>query len=345
MKRLGSIVISTILVFCLVAPSAFAAEEVLRVEKKSTPTSASAPTLAPAAVETSQTPTPPKPVYKKVVAYTSSTKKKTKAYSAPGGKKAKVLVTYKSVKKITFTETAKKGWYTAKVKVGKKTKKGYFKKAQIDWPKKGKKVKQYNMKYKLNVYKAPTSKKVIKKISMRGKVNIKPFTQQWYVATVKVKSGKKTKKVKGYIKKSDIAYSKKFLKKKTKWILIDQSSFKLTLFAGNKVVKKYGCTLGMPGHATPNGNFKITLKRPRPVWGNPDKAGWGANMPATIGPGPNNPLGLRALNLNVGAIRIHGSARPQIGTRSSHGCIRLTNKNIVDLFKRVKVGTQVVIRK
>jgi lipoprotein-anchoring transpeptidase ErfK/SrfK len=73
-------------------------------------------------------------------------------------------------------------------------------------------------------------------------------------------------------------------------------------------------------------------------------------MPATIGPGASNPLGLRAMNLNNAkgkdtGYRIHGTSKlGSIGTAASHGCIRVANKNIVKLYKKVPTGTPVVVQ-
>jgi lipoprotein-anchoring transpeptidase ErfK/SrfK len=60
--------------------------------------------------------------------------------------------------------------------------------------------------------------------------------------------------------------------------------------------------------------------------------------------GPENPLGARALYLGGTLYRIHGSNEPEtIGTAVSSGCIRMLNEDVVDLYDRVKVGTQVVV--
>lgn len=131
-----------------------------------------------------------------------------------------------------------------------------------------------------------------------------------------------------------------------KAILVVQKYRRLYLYDDGKKVKSYRCAIGTSSHPTPNGTFKIVSKRYRPTWVNPAPNGWGANMPASIAPGPNNPLGLRALNLNVSGIRIHGTSNiGSLGHRASHGCIRLANSNIVKLYKRVKVGTPVFIVK
>ncbi len=67
-------------------------------------------------------------------------------------------------------------------------------------------------------------------------------------------------------------------------------------------------------------------------------------MPATIGPGPNNPLGTRALALNASGILIHATSdRSSIGYSASHGCIRMNEEDEMDLFGRVNTGTMVAV--
>lgn len=62
------------------------------------------------------------------------------------------------------------------------------------------------------------------------------------------------------------------------------------------------------------------------------------------GGAPNNPMGARALTLSGGEYAIHGTNRPEsIGTYASYGCVRMFNEDIIDLFERVKVGTEVVV--
>ena len=62
-------------------------------------------------------------------------------------------------------------------------------------------------------------------------------------------------------------------------------------------------------------------------------------------PGPDNPLGARALYLGTTVYRIHGTNQPQtIGSAVSSGCFRLVNNDVIDLFERVPVGTKVVVR-
>ena len=72
------------------------------------------------------------------------------------------------------------------------------------------------------------------------------------------------------------------------------------------------------------------------------------DVPAFVSPGPQNPMGARAMYLFAGnkdtLYRIHGTNQPEyIGQAISSGCIRMTNEDVIDLYKRVKTGTVVVV--
>jgi lipoprotein-anchoring transpeptidase ErfK/SrfK len=67
-----------------------------------------------------------------------------------------------------------------------------------------------------------------------------------------------------------------------------------------------------------------------------------ANEPLTIKPGPNNPVGLVWIDLTAPSFGIHGTPEPEkIGKTESHGCIRLTNWDALDLAGMVHKGTVV----
>lgn len=127
-------------------------------------------------------------------------------------------------------------------------------------------------------------------------------------------------------------------------IVIRTTTNKLYLYHGVKLVKTYDVATGQPQYATPLGHFEIINKRVNPTWINPALDTWGKNLPAMIPPGPGNPLGTRALDLNAPGIRIHGTPDDaSIGTAASHGCIRMHIPESEELFDRVDVGTQVFI--
>lgn len=130
-------------------------------------------------------------------------------------------------------------------------------------------------------------------------------------------------------------------------IVIKVGENKLYHYEGERLVKTYDVATGLPGYPTPIGQFKIVQKRFRPTWVNParGKGQWGEKLPAQIGPGPSNPLGTRAMNLNSPGIRIHGTtAENSVGYNASRGCIRMRMPEVEELFELVDVGTPVIIQ-
>jgi len=127
-------------------------------------------------------------------------------------------------------------------------------------------------------------------------------------------------------------------------ITIDQSSFKLRLFKNFKVVRTYRVAVGQSQYPTPNGRFAIQSKQVNPVWSVPNSPWAGELGGSTVGGGSAaNPLKARWMGV-AGSIGIHGTGQSgSIGTRASHGCIRMHVPDVIALFKRVSVGTQVLI--
>jgi lipoprotein-anchoring transpeptidase ErfK/SrfK len=130
-----------------------------------------------------------------------------------------------------------------------------------------------------------------------------------------------------------------------KTIIIRVSQNKLYLYDGLKLEKKYSVATGqLDQYPTPMGHWEIVNKRINPTWVNPAKDTWGKDEPDFIPPGPDNPLGTRALDLNAPGIRIHGTpADSSIGSYASHGCIRMHIPESEELFGLVDVGTPVII--
>lgn len=107
-------------------------------------------------------------------------------------------------------------------------------------------------------------------------------------------------------------------------ITVDVAAKKLSLFKNGKLFKTYTVAIGKPSSPTPKGNFKIINKAENP--GGPFGAKW---------------LGLNAPNGDYG---IHGTNNPNsIGKAVSNGCIRTYNKNIIEIYNLVPVGTPVKI--
>ena len=127
-------------------------------------------------------------------------------------------------------------------------------------------------------------------------------------------------------------------------ITIDRARNLLTLYNHLASVKVYPVATAEAGFTTPAGVWEITWKEVNPTWHNPAPDGWAKNWPLVIPPGPDNPLGTRALHLNAPGIVIHGTPEDSsIGSHASHGCIRMHMHDAEDLFGRVPVGIPVLI--
>lgn len=116
-------------------------------------------------------------------------------------------------------------------------------------------------------------------------------------------------------------------------IVVSIPNRKLALLGDDRVVKVYDVAVGAPVSPSPDGEYQIAQRLENPTYYHPG---------VVIGPGANNPLGPRWIGLNVPGFGIHGTNRPESsGKNASHGCIRLRNRDIEDLFARVKVGDRV----
>jgi lipoprotein-anchoring transpeptidase ErfK/SrfK len=128
-------------------------------------------------------------------------------------------------------------------------------------------------------------------------------------------------------------------------VTIDRAHFKLRLFKALKFRKSYGVAVGQPAYPTPTGRFAITSKQVNPVWSVPNSP-WAGELQGTTVEGGSaaNPLKARWMGIANG-VGIHGTGEDySIGTRASHGCIRMHVADVIDLFKRVPVGTPVLIK-
>jgi lipoprotein-anchoring transpeptidase ErfK/SrfK len=128
-------------------------------------------------------------------------------------------------------------------------------------------------------------------------------------------------------------------------ITIDRAHFKLRLFKRLKFAKSYGVAVGQPAYPTPTGRFQISDKQVNPAWTAPNSP-WAGELAGTTTPGGSaaNPLRARWMGIANG-VGIHGTSQEySIGTRASHGCIRMRVADVIDLFRRVPVGTPVLIR-
>jgi lipoprotein-anchoring transpeptidase ErfK/SrfK len=127
-------------------------------------------------------------------------------------------------------------------------------------------------------------------------------------------------------------------------VTIDRGNFKLRLFKNLKLSKTYGVAVGMAAYPTPTGLYSIANKAVNPAWTAPNSPWAGAYANETVpGGSAENPLKARWMGI-VNGVGIHGTgAEGSIGSRASHGCIRMRVADVIDLYPRVPVGSPVLI--
>lgn len=108
----------------------------------------------------------------------------------------------------------------------------------------------------------------------------------------------------------------------------------------------YPASVGSAERPAPTGSFKVEAVAPNPAYYyDPSRLTFtpkGAKGKLKIAPGPNNPVGSTWIALTIPTYGIHGSPDPSlIGKRQSHGCVRLTNWDAVELGKAVQKGVEV----
>lgn len=125
-------------------------------------------------------------------------------------------------------------------------------------------------------------------------------------------------------------------------IVVRRPSHRLFLYHGTNLVRRLPVGTGRPANPTPLGRFRIASKIRHPWWYPPD-SGWADGL-QPIPPGPGNPLGTRWMGLSARGIGIHGTPdRSSVGYSRSHGCIRMLTREAEWVFRRVRIGTPVVI--
>lgn len=130
-------------------------------------------------------------------------------------------------------------------------------------------------------------------------------------------------------------------------IVINLPEYRLYYFPKDPAgeIATFPLGIGDEGVDTPVGRYKVVMRLSNPAWYPPASIrASNPKVPSVVPPGPDNPLGTHAMQLSSHGILIHGTNRPWgIGRRSSHGCLRLYPEDIVQLFKLVAKGTDVII--
>jgi len=123
----------------------------------------------------------------------------------------------------------------------------------------------------------------------------------------------------------------------TRRIVISVADRKLDLVEDGRVIKTYDVAVGKPSTPSPAGEFHIVNHIANPTWYGPNGK--------VVGPGKDNPLGTRWMGLSAKGYGIHGTNAPaSIGYAASHGCIRMRQRDLEELFELVNVGVVVELQ-
>jgi lipoprotein-anchoring transpeptidase ErfK/SrfK len=127
------------------------------------------------------------------------------------------------------------------------------------------------------------------------------------------------------------------------YLTIDRANFQLQLWKDLKPAASYSIAVGQQGLETPAGTYSIDDKQVNPSWHVPDSAWAGDLAGQVIPPGPQDPLKARWMGFYNGA-GIHGTDDvASLGTAASHGCIRMSVPDVIELYDQVPLGTPIYI--
>ena len=120
-------------------------------------------------------------------------------------------------------------------------------------------------------------------------------------------------------------------------VLVSIPDRKLAVLEGENVVATFSVAVGAAASPTPSGEFQIVSRVANPTYYHP-----GTVIPT----GKDNPVGTRWLGISKKGYGIHGTNAPKsVGRAASHGCIRLRNRDMEQLFTMLRVGDAVQIRR
>lgn len=127
-------------------------------------------------------------------------------------------------------------------------------------------------------------------------------------------------------------------------IIIDAGNKRLYFVLGGGKAVRYGIAVGREGFGW-TGTSWVSRKAEWPNWSPPaEMRKRHPELPGFVPGGPDNPMGARALYLGKTLYRIHGTnSIGSLGREVSSGCFRMHNDDVIDLYKRAKIGAKVIV--
>jgi L,D-transpeptidase ErfK/SrfK len=132
-------------------------------------------------------------------------------------------------------------------------------------------------------------------------------------------------------------------------IVLNVPEAHLYLVRDGQIVKSYPVGVSRSSWQVPLGRTQVVRMDKNPTWYVPESiqqemARKGQVVREQVPPGPNNPLGSRWIGFATGSYGFHGTSDPaSIKDYESHGCVRMLEPHVQELFEQVKVGTPVRI--
>jgi hypothetical protein len=119
-------------------------------------------------------------------------------------------------------------------------------------------------------------------------------------------------------------------------VIVSVPDRKLAVLENGEILRIFSVAVGAKVSNSPTGEFQIINRVVNPTYYHPG---------TVIAPGKDNPVGTRWIGLDKNGYGIHGTNEPwSIGKAASHGCIRLRNHDVEQLFTMLRVGDTVEIR-
>ncbi len=132
---------------------------------------------------------------------------------------------------------------------------------------------------------------------------------------------------------------------KREGLIVNKGDLRAYFFQDDNIIFSFPIGIGRTDWDTPIGVAKVVGKKKNPYWTVPksileEEPHW----PKVVKPGPENPLGSRAIYLSLPGYLLHGTNKPWgVGMRVSHGCIRLFPEGVEKLYEIIKEGDGVQI--
>ncbi|MFM7425419.1 MAG: L,D-transpeptidase [Elainella sp.] len=123
-------------------------------------------------------------------------------------------------------------------------------------------------------------------------------------------------------------------------LVIKLSDRRVYVYSRDQVKTSFPVAIGREGWETPVGSHQVISMQPDPIWQHPFTG-------ELVPPGRDNPLGSRWIGFwtnGTNVIGFHGTPNPEsVGHPASHGCVRMYNQDVVQLFEMVRPGTPVEV--